>query len=176
MQIYRFMDIGTAKLKPEERLVKHHLLDIVDPGQSYSAQLFQEQARAAFRDIATRNKVPILSGGTGVLTSRLHSRTCVSLKASKMITHCGLIMKLFKLSREMRSCGMCSMKRILPRPSSIHPNNFKRVIRALEMHEEGVSYADQVKNIKSLPEVVPSIRFFLEVDPVHPRRSASMLV
>ena len=47
----------------------------------------------------------------------------------------------------------------------IHPNNFKRVIRALEMHEEGVSYADQVKNIRSLPEAIPSIRFFLEVDP-----------
>ena len=47
----------------------------------------------------------------------------------------------------------------------IHPNNFKRVIRALEMHEEGVSYANQVKNIRSLPEAIPSIRFFLEVDP-----------
>lgn len=165
MQIYRFMDIGTAKLKPEERLVKHHLLDIVDPGQSYSAQLFQDQARAAFKDIATRNKVPILSGGTGFYVQaaledmrfpegeqddnplRAHYEALQAQQGNEA---------LWNMLNEKDPAAA----------KLIHPNNFKRVIRALEMHEEGVSYADQVKNIRSLPEAVPSIRFFLEVDPL----------
>lgn len=151
MQIYRFMDIGTAKLKPEERLVKHHLLDIVDPGQSYSAQLFK--IRHAQHSGTSPHAIRFLSfQAVQDSMSRLHSKTCVFLKANKMITHCALIMKLFRLNREMKPYGTMLNEKDPASAKLIHPNNFKRVIRALEMHEEGVSYADQVKNIRSLPE------------------------
>ena len=66
MQIYRGMDIGTGKLAPEERLVPHHGLDLADPGEPYSAALFQEYARACFRYIAARGKRAVLCGGTGL--------------------------------------------------------------------------------------------------------------
>lgn len=164
MQIYRFMDIGTAKLKPEERLVKHHLLDIVDPGQSYSAQLFQDQARAAFRDIATRNKVPILSGGTGFYVQA----ALEDMRFPEGEQDDNPLRAHYEaLQAQQGNEALWNMLNEKDPASAklIHPNNFKRVIRALEMHEEGVSYADQVKNIRSLPEAIPSIRFFLEVDP-----------
>ena len=65
MQIYRGMDIGTAKMPVGERRVPYHCLDILDPGQPYSAALFQRDARRAFAEIAQRGHVPILCGGTG---------------------------------------------------------------------------------------------------------------
>ena len=66
MQVYRGMDIGTGKLAPDERLVPHHGLDLADPGEPYSAALFQEYARACFEDIAARGRRAVLCGGTGL--------------------------------------------------------------------------------------------------------------
>ena len=65
MQVYRGMDIGTGKLPACERIVAHHLIDVVRPDEPYSAALFQRDARAAFRDIASRGAQPVLAGGTG---------------------------------------------------------------------------------------------------------------
>ncbi len=65
MQIYRGMDIGTAKVPASERVVRHFGIDIVDPGEPYSAALFQRYARDAFDKIAGAGKARVLSGGTG---------------------------------------------------------------------------------------------------------------
>ena len=65
MQIYRGMDIGTGKLPASERRVPHHGFDLVDPGEPYSAALFQAFARRCFRDIDARGKRAVLCGGTG---------------------------------------------------------------------------------------------------------------
>ncbi len=66
MQVYRGMDIGTAKIPQAEMLVPHHLIDILDPGEAFSAQLFQSLSRSCFSDIQNRGRVPILCGGTGL--------------------------------------------------------------------------------------------------------------
>ena len=66
MQVYRGMDIGTAKTPPADRLVPHHCLDLVDPGESYSAALYQRDARAAIAEILARGAVPVVVGGTGL--------------------------------------------------------------------------------------------------------------
>src|SRR4030042_2715021 len=67
MQIYRGMDIGTAKIDQAARQkVAHHIIDIIDPGQNYSAADFQEAARAAIGDVFKRKKIPFLVGGTGL--------------------------------------------------------------------------------------------------------------
>lgn len=165
MQIYRGMDIGTAKVSADEQKVPHHLIDIIDPGQAYSAQLFQDQARAAFIDICERGKVPILCGGTGFYIQAALEDMCFpegeqqdnplrdSLEAFRL-THGNEALWDLLNERDPRSAAL------------IHHNNFVRVIRALEMHEEGVSYANQVKNIKMLPEAVWSLRFLLQVDPL----------
>src|SRR5512142_1315162 len=63
---YRGMDIGTAKpTRAEQRRVPHHLIDIADPDEILSLAVFQQRARAAIADIHTRNKIPLLVGGTG---------------------------------------------------------------------------------------------------------------
>src|ERR1041385_6801269 len=68
--VYRWMDIGTAKPTPEERrLVPHHLIDIVDPDESYSLALYQRQAREAVMRIERRGRVPLLVGGAGLYVS-----------------------------------------------------------------------------------------------------------
>ena len=72
-QVYRGLDIGTAKVTPEEqKLVPHHLIDVVDAGTHFDVFEFQKRANAAIRDIISRGKLPILVGGTG-----LYSRSIV---------------------------------------------------------------------------------------------------
>ena len=65
MQVYRGMDIGTGKITPSEQLVAHHCIDIVNPGEPFSAALFQACARKSFSDIESRGKRSVLCGGTG---------------------------------------------------------------------------------------------------------------
>ncbi len=74
MQVYRFMDIGTAKPTLEERsAVPHHLIDVADPDENYSAGRFAKEARAAISEIHGRGRLPILAGGTGLyIRAALH--------------------------------------------------------------------------------------------------------
>ncbi len=65
MQIYKGMDIGTAKVPLSERRVAHFGLDLVDPGQPYSVALYQQYARSVFKDIASRGKIAVVVGGSG---------------------------------------------------------------------------------------------------------------
>lgn len=165
MQIYRGMNIGTAKITPEDQLVPHHLIDIVDPGVTYSAQLFQEQARSAFEEIESRGKVPVLCGGTGFYVQAALEDMRFPEGEQDNNPYRTELEERQRLTGNMPLWDELNDKD--PQSAKlIHPNNFKRVIRALEMHQEGISYAEQAKNIKKLPEVVPALRFFLEVDPL----------
>ncbi len=65
--VYRGMDLGTAKPTPDERArIPHHLIDVADPDQPFTAGEYSRQARAALREIASRSKLPIVTGGTGL--------------------------------------------------------------------------------------------------------------
>ena len=77
MQIYRRMDIGTAKpTQAEQKLVPHHMLDILEPEESYAVARYVEDAERVFGDIWQRGKIPLLVGGTGLyLKSLLHGMT-----------------------------------------------------------------------------------------------------
>lgn len=165
MQIYRGMDIGTAKVSADEQKVPHHLIDIIDPGQAYSAQLFQDQARAAFIDICERGKVPILCGGTGFYIQAALEDMCFP-EGEQQDNPLRDSLEAFRLTHGNEALWDLLNERDPHSAALIHHNNFVRVIRALEMHEEGVSYANQVKNIKMLPEAVWSLRFLLQVDPL----------
>lgn len=164
MQVYRGMDIGTAKVSADEQIVPHHLIDIIDPGQAYSAQLFQDQARAAFIDICERGRVPILCGGTGFyIQAALEDMRFPEGEQQDNPFRDSL--EAFRLMHGNEALWGLLNERDPASAALIHHNNFVRVIRALEMHEEGISYADQVKNIRELPEAVWSLRFLLQVDP-----------
>lgn len=160
MQIYRGMDIGTAKMPVSQRKVVHHLIDILEPGEAYSAQLFQTQAREAFKLISHKGKVPVLCGGTGfyVQAALEDMRFPKGEQLENPLRQ--------KYEAYLKENGALELWKLLESKDSasaavIHPNNSRRVIRALEMAEEGVSYAEQSKHIKELAEVVPSIRFVL---------------
>ncbi|MGN0301712.1 MAG: tRNA (adenosine(37)-N6)-dimethylallyltransferase MiaA [Anaerotardibacter sp.] len=163
MQIYKGMDIGTAKLMPEEREVPHYLIDIVDPGYSYSAQQFQEQSRQLFYELDQKGIVPVLCGGTGFYVQA----ALEDMNFPKGDQDNNPVREFY--TEYLDAHGAQALWEELNRVDSesanvIHPNNSKRVIRALEMYTEGVSYAQQSKNIKSLDEVVPSLRYGIQVD------------
>lgn len=166
MQVYRGMDIGTAKIPQANMLVPHHLIDILDPGEIFSAQLFQSLSRSCFSDIQNRGRVPILCGGTGLyVQSALEDMRFP--KGDQQ--HNPVRTKYEMIAAEHGNQAVWDrLNEVDPSSAALlHPNNVRRVIRALEMYEQGVSYATQVQGMKELSEVVPSIRFALKRDPAY---------
>ncbi len=163
MQIYRGMDIGTAKVSPSERRVPHHLIDIIDPGQAYSAQLFQRDARAIFEQLYVHGKPSVLCGGTGfyVQAALDHMDFPKGDQLDNPIRD-----KWQAFADEFGANALWAKLESLDEHSAkcVHPNNVRRVIRALEMHEQGVSYADQVHKLKLVEPEFASVRFGLSVD------------
>ncbi len=134
MQIYREMSIGTAKPTPEETEgVPHHLIDLVDPFTAYSCAEYVRDARAAIGDITARGRLPVLCGGTGlyldgVLLGGSFEDTPSDQSARERLT---------ALANERGAAHMHALLRAVDPESAdaIHPNNVKRVIRALEIYE-----------------------------------------
>lgn len=163
MQIYRGMDIGTAKVPQVERRVPHHLIDIIEPGQAYSAQLFQRDARIVFDDLYAQGKLSVLCGGTGfyVQAALDHMDFPKGEQLGNPIRD-----KWQAYADEHGATALWERLDALDARSAaaVHPNNVRRVIRALEMHEQGVSYADQVDKLKQVEPEFASVRFGLSVD------------
>ncbi len=164
MQVYQGMDIGTAKLPLAERRVPHHLIDILDPGQPYSAQQFQVAARAVFAELEAAGVVPVLCGGTGLYVQA--ALEAMDFPGGERADN--LVRAAYE--RRAKEEGPQALwdelqARDAASAALIHPHNVRRVVRALEMADRGVSYAHQVEGMKSLPEVVPSLRFGLQRDP-----------
>jgi tRNA dimethylallyltransferase len=132
MQVYRGMDIGTAKPTPEERrAARFHLVDIVDPATPYSVAEFQIAARAAIVDIHGRGCVPILVGGSGLYVSAVLRPLDFPIAGADPDLRAAL-------SREAAEQGPEALHRSLAAvdPASaarLHPRDEKRVIRALEV-------------------------------------------
>ena len=132
-QIYKFMDIGTAKPTPEElALIKHHFIDIKFPDEHYSAGKFGKEARERIRALQESGKRPIVVGGSG-----LYIRALVDGFFEKQIFDPSL---KARLKEEMKQKGVHFLYRRLQQvdPDSagkIHPNDGHRIVRALEVFE-----------------------------------------
>jgi tRNA dimethylallyltransferase len=130
--VYRWMDIGTAKpTLDERRRVPHHLIDVVDPDQSYSLALYQQQALEAVARIQARGRVPLLVGGAGLYVSALSEGLAIPDVPPD---------EAYRRSLEQRAHaeGWRALQRELAEvdPDSaarIDPKNVRRVIRALEV-------------------------------------------
>ncbi len=132
MQIYRTMDIGTAKPTREElEAIPHHLIDILPPDAPYSCSDFVRDAEAAIEDISARGKLPILCGGTGLYLDRLLRGGTEDRAASDE----GLRQELWNIAKTDGTDALYSrLSELDPETAeSIHKNNVKRVIRALEI-------------------------------------------
>lgn len=164
MQIYRGMDIGTGKMTADERLVPHHGLDLVDPGQPYSAALFQDYARTCFRAIDKRGKRAILCGGTG-----LYVRAAVDAYEFPKGEQVGNLVRdhYDRIAREQGSQALWELlrKRDAESAALLPPADVKRVVRAFELLEEGTSYASQRAKLANIPQLVPAQFVGLAVEP-----------
>ncbi|MBN1192533.1 MAG: tRNA (adenosine(37)-N6)-dimethylallyltransferase MiaA [Coriobacteriia bacterium] len=158
MQVYRGMDIGTAKTPAAQRLVPHHCIDLVDPGEAYSAALFQRHARTAVADISSRGLRAIVAGGTGLY---------VRAALDEFEFPAGDLSSENRLALELRAAekGPLALHAQLAEAdpaaaARIHPHNVRRTIRALEMLAEGKSYGDQSADFAQRKSHYPGTTFF----------------
>ena len=131
MQVYRGMDIGSAKVTPEEmRGIPHYLIDVADPGEGWNVVRFQTEAQSAARQIREAGRLPFLVGGTGFyIQALLYGIDFTEMNADTACRD--------TLEEEARTLGPEALYRKLQETdpeaaAQIHPNNIKRVIRALE--------------------------------------------
>ena len=133
MQIYKKMNIGTAKPTADELLfVPHHMIDIVEPTQSFSCEDYVNLASAAIDDICSRGRLPIVCGGTGLYLDALlrGGNSAPSIDTSEIRA-----MLCARAEKEGIEAIYRELATIDPESAaSIHPNNEKRVIRALEIY------------------------------------------
>jgi tRNA dimethylallyltransferase len=154
MQVYRGMDVGTAKQPPESRRVPYHCVDLVDPDDQYSAALYQVDARDALDGIIERGATPVLVGGTGLY---------VRAALDEMVFPPGDVCSEPRERLEGQAAKLgpvlihARLAEIDPASAAlIHPNNVRRTVRALEMAEQGLSYAAQHAGFTARRSVYPA--------------------
>lgn len=164
MQVYTGMDIGTGKLPVEQRIVAHHGFDLVDPGEPFSAALFQDYARSCFRDIDTRGKRSVLAGGTG-----FYVRAAIDAYEFPEGEQVGNPVRdrWNAFAQQQGNEALWNELRAVDEKSAavIPPADVKRVVRAFELLAEGKSYADQKEKLAHIQQLVPAVFFGLAVDP-----------
>ena len=164
MQIYRGMDIGTGKLPASERRVPHHGFDLVDPGEPYSAALFQAFARHCFRDIDARGKRAVLCGGTGQYAQAAIDDFAFP-KGDQVENSVRERWTAYAEEHGNQALWEALEARDPASAAVIHPNNVRRVVRAFELLEEGASYAEQKQRLATVAPFVPAVQFGLAVEP-----------
>ena len=147
MQVFRYMDIGTAKPSPEERLrVPHHLFDVADPDEEYSAGRYAKEARAAAEAIHARGRPVMLTGGTGLYIRAFLDGLIETGYVDRALRD--------RLENEQRRAAQEGDPHRLHRrlkkldadaADRIHPNDVRRTVRALEILEQSGQTASKVR-------------------------------
>ena len=135
MQVYKHMDIGSAKIRPEEMQgIKHYLIDELEPDEEFHVVRFQEMAKKALEEIYAKNKIPIVVGGTGFYIQAL----LYDIDFTENEEDTEYRKELEQLAAEKGADALHEMLRKVDPASAeaIHANNVKRVIRALEFHKQ----------------------------------------
>lgn len=135
MQVYRYMDIGSAKVTPEEMEgVPHHLIDVLDPKEEFNVVTFQRLAKQAIEDIYARGRIPVIAGGTGFYIQALLYDIDFIETTEDTSYRTALEEKAKKEGPEVLHA---QLQKVDPESAAaIHANNVKRVIRALEFYEQ----------------------------------------
>lgn len=134
MQVYRGMDIGTAKVTPAEMEgVPHHMIDIKEPDQPFSVAEFQARVDSVIREILGRGRLPMLVGGTGLyVRSVLQNYTFTEMEADPELR------ERLAAEEERHGAGYLHGRLQAVDPAAaarLHPNDLRRIIRALEVYE-----------------------------------------
>lgn len=153
MQVYKHMDIGSAKIRPEEMQgIKHYLIDELEPDEEFHVVRFQEMAKKALEEIYAKNKIPIVVGGTGFYIQAL----LYDIDFTENEEDTEYRKELEQLAAEKGADVLHEMLRKVDSASAeaIHANNVKRVIRALEFHKQTgrkISEHNEQERAKSSP-------------------------
>ena len=151
MQIYRTMDIGTAKPTKEEMGgIPHHMIDVADPDEDFSVARYVEMAAQCVDDVLARGKLPIVAGGTGLyIDSLLSGRTFAPFSPDSALRG--------ELERELEEKGGQAMLEALAQvdpeaAQRLHPNDHKRIIRALEVYRStGKTITQHNRETQAIP-------------------------
>lgn len=133
MQIYKYMDIGSAKPDEEERnAVPHHLIDFLEPDEEWSVADYTEAAHRVIEEIASRGKTPVMAGGTGLYINSVVN----DVSFGEIDTDYEIRAELQQLADEKGNEALIEMLREFDPVSAkrLHPNNVRRVIRAIEFY------------------------------------------
>ena len=147
MQLYKYMDIGSAKPTPDQMAeVPHHLVDIIDPREEFSVAKYQKLAKKSIMDIFSRGKTPVVCGGTGLYLESLLSDLDFAAEPEDSSKR----EEYYRIAEEQGPDALHSilMEKDPASAGRIHPNNIKRVVRALEAADLG----DSIEDINVSPE------------------------
>ena len=151
MQIYRTMDIGTAKPTKEQMGgIPHHMIDVADPEEDFSVARYVEMAARCVDDVLARGKLPIVAGGTGLyIDSLLSGRTFAPFSPDSALRG--------ELERELAEQGgpamLEALRQVDPEAAQrLHPNDHKRIIRALEVYRStGKTITQHNRETQAIP-------------------------
>ncbi len=163
MQVYRYMDIGSAKISKEEMEgVPHYLVDVLDPREDFHVVKFQEMAKSAMEEIYSHGHIPILVGGTGFYIQAL----VYDIDFTNKDEDTSIRRKLETFADQEGLTALHErLRKVDPKSAElIHTNNKKRVIRALEFFEQTgkpISEHNEVEKSKKSPY---DFRYFVLTD------------
>lgn len=164
MQVYKRMDIGTAKASDaEQKEIRHHLIDILEPWEDFNVVSFQKYAKEAVGDIIKRGKIPIVVGGTGFYIQSL----LYDINFTENDVNIELRNRLEAESQKDDGISLYNyLRQIDPAAAEqIHPNNKKRVIRAVEFYElTGEKISDHNEEQKQHTSAYNSAYFVLTMN------------
>ncbi|WP_313070205.1 tRNA (adenosine(37)-N6)-dimethylallyltransferase MiaA [Lacrimispora sp.] len=135
MQVYRRMNIGSAKITKEEMMgIPHHLIDVLEPNEEFNVTIFQEMAKASLEEIYSRGNIPIVAGGTGFYIQALLN----DIDFTENGEDTSIREELEALAEEKGAEHLHGMLLAIDPDSAeqIHANNIKRVIRAIEYYRQ----------------------------------------
>ncbi len=165
MQVYRGMDIGSAKITAEEmRSIPHYLIDCAQPSESWNVVRFQAEAKEALKDIYQKERLPVLAGGTGFYIQAL----LYDIDFTQMDEDGAFRKELEETAKAQGPEKLWEMlQQVDPEAAqAIHPHNVKRLIRALEFARQsgGEKISEHNKTQRSRPAAYDAVFFVLTMD------------
>lgn len=163
MQVYRHMDIGSAKIRSEEMQgIKHYLVDILEPSEDFNIVMFQKYAKQAMAEIYAKGKTPILVGGTGfyiqsVLYDIDFEESDADIALRSELEAVALQKGAGYLHAMLRECDERAAEQI-------HENNIKRVIRAIEFYRQTGKKISEHNELERRKEPAYDARYFVLTD------------
>ncbi|MEB7752820.1 tRNA (adenosine(37)-N6)-dimethylallyltransferase MiaA [Staphylococcus pseudoxylosus] len=165
MQVYKQMDIGTAKITQDEMSgIPHHMIDILEPDENFSAYEFKNRAQRLIKEITARGRVPIIAGGTGLYIQSLiynYDFEDETISEQKSLEIEAKLSELDQLSNEALHQYLASFDEVSAQ--DIHPNNKKRVRRAIQYYLKTKKLLSSRKKVQQFTENYDTLLLGIEM-------------